>query len=490
MFLYKPKQNKQIIIKNSAIQNLNESLTDVVYHFTSLLSCYKIVKNNAFLLQTSMANASDNYNTKQLYYLSTTREKNANFGYARKFLNGGARITLNGRKLGQKYSAKPIEYWGNSMGKHEYYRGNSDFKTKQEHVRNETEDRIFSYDNSIRNAFEYIERIDLSIDTDKDEHVFIAYKMLLTGYGSKIFVYDNQDDFNKQSKNTINKTILDSEENYKYLNIQPDYGFNNENKYIKPIAKTLLVILGGEVDENDIIKESVKILKSYNLDKFINKRLFNQLKQGYFSYLNLIDDMQLEFQELSRKPTEDGHAILKIMSDYMKKHKLKNYSDLIKYKMQFGIIGDKYVERMIDDNKTVKIMTYENETYTRILIANPSKISLWTIIEDREYFAENMFNLGFDKHKSKDEESFRKYCERLSKKNLSVLDGIKIADNLGLSDEERKELFEYGTFQYKELNVYEALRYRLPEYANQTNFLYSKEYYENQNKIKQMFLKK
>lgn len=490
MFLYKPKQNKQIIIKNSAIQNLNESLTDVVYHFTSLLSCYKIVSSNTILLQSSFANDSDNFNTKQLYYLSTTREKNSNFGYSQRFSKSGARITLNGRKLSQRYKAKPIDYWGASMGKQKYYKGNYSFKEKQQHSNGESEDRIFSYENSIRNAFDYIERIDILINAQNENHLFLVYKILLSGFGDKIFVYNNPDDFNKQSTNTINNEINSNKDNYKYLDIKPDYDYTNSNTYVSLLSNILLIIFSGEINQKDDIKESVKLIKKYNLDKFIGKKLFYLLNRGYYSYIDLISDTKDKIHNVSNKPTEDGHQIIKILSDYMKEHKIRNYYDLIKYKIQFGVIPESYVDRLIDTDKTIKFLTYKNSSFTEIIIPNPEKTSLWDIIENKEYFVNNLYNFGFDKHHSKDDESFYRYLQKITNKNISVVDAINIVNKLNLSEEEKRDLFEYGTFQYEDLGVYEAIRYRLPEYSHVAYFYRTKEYIINQNKIKQMFLKK
>lgn len=126
--------NKKIYIKEKQENILKESLTNIVYHFTSLPNALSIVKNNAIFLQTPLGSDSENMKTKQLFFLSTTRQKNSEFGYSQKFKGVGARLTLDGDLLNQNFKSKPINYWGDgTMGKHAYYKSNSNFSSKQHH---------------------------------------------------------------------------------------------------------------------------------------------------------------------------------------------------------------------------------------------------------------------------------------------------------------------------------------------------------------------
>lgn len=145
MILYtslKGHKIKKVIIPESKLH----LLTDIVYHYTSLKNAYKITSTDTMHLQSALGGSADNMNRKELYYLSTTREKNSNFGYAYKFKNSGVRIEFDEQKLSQRFKGQAIDYWGDSMGKQSYYDGSrgDDFETKQRHTSSEAEDRLFS----------------------------------------------------------------------------------------------------------------------------------------------------------------------------------------------------------------------------------------------------------------------------------------------------------------------------------------------------------
>lgn len=52
---------------------------------------------------------------RNCFYLSTQRSRNKELGYAG-HLGSCVRIQLDGKKIMEKYSGKPIDYWGASMG--------------------------------------------------------------------------------------------------------------------------------------------------------------------------------------------------------------------------------------------------------------------------------------------------------------------------------------------------------------------------------------
>ena len=90
---------------------LSESISSVVYHFTSLQALYRILMTQKFYLKTGVFKDSYEHTLsdgKRMYYFSTTRNKNANEGYSNGYKSeGSVRITLDGEKC--KFLKRTIE---------------------------------------------------------------------------------------------------------------------------------------------------------------------------------------------------------------------------------------------------------------------------------------------------------------------------------------------------------------------------------------------
>ena len=316
---------------------LKEIASAKIYHFTSIANALKIAEEDAIYLQSSLAGTSDVSDShNRLFYLSTTRTKYQSFGYSRKFSDNSVRIELDGDKLNQVMRAKPYNYWGSSMGKRNYVQHDDKGLTpdKQEHVRDEAEDRLYSPNSSIPNAHEYIKRIDVILtkpNEDNYTNYINAKNLLFTKFARITFIYDNLKDFNSQSENTINDILNDDYESYgkaNYVRPMDKYLANDE------INVVLAAILSGESD--NIKQDSAKLLKDYGLEKYIKKGVFKN-ENEYFSYpyndfTRLADRLSYTLTDLSRKPSEDKSKLLQMISDYFQKNKLKTYTDYINYK--------------------------------------------------------------------------------------------------------------------------------------------------------------
>lgn len=492
MFIYADfNKGKNIIISESSMKLLSEAMTDVVYHYTSMDSLINIVKTNSMLLQSSIATRADNLNRKELYYLSTTRQRSSNFGYSYKFRKGGARIEFDGEKLSNRYKSIPVDYWGETMGKQSYYTQPKDYSAKQHHTDYESEDRLLSKSPKIDNVYDYIKRIDIIYDpTDKRQNMMV-YELLISRFNRKIYVYDNINDFDKQTDNTKNEEILNNDKNYEYLDISSqNMRKQYSGKYARELAHIIQIMFAGEIDNKNYNEEAAKLLRKYGLDNYLNKEFFHTLSRGYYGLQSLIYDTENELHNMSKRPTEEGHRILKLFTDYFNSHNLKNYEDLIKYKTQFSVFSDNIVSNYVDENKVIRFLTYKNDRYSNILIPNPEKTSFWQIVTDKDWFVRTLYNFAEGKNGSKDDESFYKYLQHLEKNNISVSNMLNIVGRLNLTDDEMKEVFDYGTFQFEELDYFKASQYKLPEYADKSNFYGSRDYYNNMNKIKQFYFKK
>jgi hypothetical protein len=165
---------------------LAEGISDVVYHGTDIHSAFKILNNNEFRLSTTMGTPAETGINNKYYYLSTTRSVLG--AYHRDPHGMGVLMQLNGKKLGNNYKAKPVDYWG------------PDFR-KIQPDKNEMEDRVFSDSHTIDNATKYIDAVHFYVDTNVMDAKNVRLPVFRKAYmeakknGIPVFVYDNRKSF-------------------------------------------------------------------------------------------------------------------------------------------------------------------------------------------------------------------------------------------------------------------------------------------------------
>lgn len=427
---------------------LKEIASAKVYHFTSITNMLKIAEEDTIYLQSSLAGTSDVSDShNRLFYLSTTRTKYQSFGYSRKFSDNSVRIELDGDKLNQVMRAKPYNYWGSSMGKRNYVQQDDKGLTpdKQEHVRDEAEDRLYSPNSSIPNAHEYIKRIDVILtkpNEDNYTNYINAKNLLFTKFARITFIYDNLKDFNAQSENTINKVLND------------DYESFGKANYVRPMVKylsndqiniVLAAILSGESD--NIKQDSAKLLKDYGLEKYIKKGVFKN-KNEYFDYpyndfTRLADRLSYTLTDLSKKPSEDKSKLLQMISNYFKKNKLKSYKDYVHFKelntaqsQNYGIVTKLVRQGVIDDKKEINALLIRNvDTYDYLIVTDPNKVRVGDIDNDLENIAYTFINYTEDNMKSDTYDSYEKYIKKVFSKNPTLGTVIEMLKKLGYSDD-------------------------------------------------------
>lgn len=120
---------------------INERISDRVWHFTSLVSLTGILNKNAFELSKNEKPAKDKPDYKK-YYMSLSRIRSGGFP-ERSARCISARIELDGAKLSQRYKGGATAYFTNTRDRDEF------------------EDRLFSNDQFIKNAKDYIKTIDI-----------------------------------------------------------------------------------------------------------------------------------------------------------------------------------------------------------------------------------------------------------------------------------------------------------------------------------------
>ena len=484
MFLYRkikdnaPKENKKKVIFSESF--IEEALTDIVYHYTSLRFCYRIMESDTIYLQSALGGQSDNYGNGKMFYLSTTRQRSNVSGY-KKDTTGVARLELDGRRLNQRYSGKPIDYWG------------KDFRTPE---RFETEDRLLSNESEIYPASKYIKRIDILINPDKEYDVQLATNILYSkSFLRRItYVYDNANDFNKQSDNTLNKELLDFEKFDQSQKIDKSVFDHNKNALIDA-AKYFGYLYSNMLPENlykNRKQEYAKLLNKNGLNHLAkNSNIYNNLDGVMGGIKEAINYMSDNLHNLSRNPTEESQKFIKLVSVFFKNNNLKSYRDLYKAILKNG--GGRDYERQqifdIDKNKKIKVLTVIGlDNYPKIYITNPDKESFWAIFPEREKFINDLYRTLDNNHYREgygEMDKLWKYLQHLAKNNISCTQMLTILRKFGLTDEEMNDVLNEYKFQYQELGFFDLLYdYHTPEYFKSA----SKNRYDDEyNKLLDIF---
>lgn len=163
-------------------QLLQERVSSVVYHATSLPQAYSIMKSDEFKLSPTISSSSETSfkrNKDQLYFMSLTRSRQGHF---HRSWNVGVMFKLDGDKLNQKYQGTPVDFFGMGRKKDD----------------NELEDRILSPKREIP-AWNYIQEITVLILPDRstaeyEKYVFPIYVMAKKK-GIPIRFYENRKDW-------------------------------------------------------------------------------------------------------------------------------------------------------------------------------------------------------------------------------------------------------------------------------------------------------
>lgn len=333
---------------------LSEGISTTTYHFTSLQSCIDILRLNSFNLTLS-SNKSDAYDNKRLFYLSTQRSRNKELGYAG-HLGSCVRIQLDGKKIMEKYTGKPIDYWA-SMGKQSYYNPEYDStygkgfgRVKQTHHNFEMEDRIFSYEPTIQNASSYINRIDVYIDglqnrINIEKDYAISIYVLSVRNDIPVYIYNNLKDFNMMTNNVINNEIKDLYKNDFHARKEMEYkdydrykiskDFQVQNKNVEILKHVLNVLSNGKIFDgsNDSYALINKTLKQFGLEKYVAP-VINDIKKSWGSSFEescglLSNTINTPIRKLNTDhPSEESNRIMKLGVYVLRKHKVSNFDDL------------------------------------------------------------------------------------------------------------------------------------------------------------------
>ena len=378
-------ENKTIIISERQAQILKESLlkegiSPIIYHFTSLQALYQILMSQKFYLKTGVFRDSYEHKLsdgKRMYYLSTTRNRNANEGYSNAYKSeGGVRITLDGEKLSHNYKGKPTNYWGDdsALGRMKYLNPDKVGQPlkwdneMQQHRNDETEDRIWSFHPTIPNALEYIKRIDIllpdenkisdyetriekakqdgkdalvksfqnSIENRKGEErslksvIYDIYNII--GKRGILFLYDNEKDFSMGNNNVVTPEWLTTNDFYTdYKERQATYSTNSNYStnigLFQMLSSALAIMVFNEKRENRK-KRIVEYCKKYGFQNMLNGNLINQVDSILFRSSNIYD-ISRYIDDNMRSNKEDSAKVQDMLTHWMRKNGYRSLRNVV-----------------------------------------------------------------------------------------------------------------------------------------------------------------
>jgi hypothetical protein len=491
-------ENRMCVL-NEGRYKLKEGLSSIIYHFAAVPTIYDILKSGNIEL-TMSTNTADAYHKKNLFYLSTQRTKSSNMGYASNLSSHGkrsiARIELDGDLLKQDgYQGKPLDYWGANMGKQsdiglhskrittqkgETWRPNTQednenvLKSQQKASNFEFEDRIFSKKPFL--PLKYVKRIDILMNGKNIQTIDKSILELAKLSNVNVSYYTSEKDFLRQTNNTINSLILQS-------NIESENNeistFNGNDRMNKDIVSTLSAALlyydyfgnlkNGNVD--NIYGTLFKTLKQFNLAVY-----YEYCKADLNDKLNSIEQEISSISEILRKLNTSryrndlSHNIMEYAQYVMNHYNVNSCNGLIKYfrntpwednKQAQGKIQESIKCVEISDGGEPKITRGDTVLFWEYIDKNDFYNSLYRQIDNDEW--ENQ-NGGYRKifHNSKSNESFLKYIQHLMHNdNLSLYDGSVILNKIFNYD--KVNMYEMFGIYLKPIQITKGLYKRLEE---------------------------
>lgn len=447
----------KLIIKEERLDILKEGVSEIVFHFTSVVNLVKILKTGKMFLSHFVGDSYAEYNN--MFYLSFTRVRDGRFGYSE---GKKVRIEFDGRKLNADFKGQPINYWGNK-GKSSYMSEPSnrafnptDLTPNQIQSRVESEDRIISTQDSF-DISKYVKRIDVLFN-ERDMMLKRELKeavKLSKSYDFPLEIFSNMNDFNKRT----NPITVDFEgvEGEGYGQGYGLLAFENN------LIQSLVFVLYGNGDVKD---NMIDIMKKYGLENYINDHLFNRVS-------NLIKDISIykfsrEFSEVIRFVSKmrgeyDYDKVFKMIYDYIKKNKINDV---------YKILLSKTNDRIYSDTLSTKEINFYVYNNRRILDLDMNILDIIFASDFIEFMQRPEI---MSKHKSKSDESYVRYLYKLVDSDfLKFKDLLSILKSVGgmqfLSDNgiqltgvtaDEIDLGDYVPYNYGSKEEYEEWRNKM-----------------------------
>ncbi len=195
---------------------LKESLSQLVWHFTTLKKYYQMVDSDSIIFSEPFGydkNINSKYGGNAQYYLSTTRVRDGRIGFSK---GKNTRIELNSDYFNDRYKAGPVNYFHKRNDVKNIV--NDYFNIKNSATPGtENEDRIFSNEKVITGLTKFINRVDIFLNIENEElpifkqryyDIFLMLRDIYnTEMGLKTFIYNEEMEFNRQGKNITDEIL-------------------------------------------------------------------------------------------------------------------------------------------------------------------------------------------------------------------------------------------------------------------------------------------
>jgi hypothetical protein len=218
---YTEQRLKSSLKENKSI--LEEGLSDILYHFTTIKVLSSIVKTNSMICSSSYSNTRDRLiNPNYPFFISFTRQHNNNFGYVSYMNRDGnkplsqllcVRITFDGRRLNSNYKGNAVNYHNIENPRNKQQQMYKDDPLKMVEIR-QSEDRLYSNSPIIADIDRYIIRIDILVPKKDFYNSYcptlnlVAKILKNPTFKNKIFVYEDERTYNiPNCSNFINDKI-------------------------------------------------------------------------------------------------------------------------------------------------------------------------------------------------------------------------------------------------------------------------------------------
>jgi len=337
---------------------INEALTDIVYHFTSVNALINIFKTDKFMISHVFTGGDDEkINRGKFFYFSTTR------GKTNPYQMYTVKLVLNGRRLSQNYKGGAVNYFGVDMGKRRVLRKG-----------HEWEDRIFTNKPYIPDATKYILEIhvfldDILLDDNKipneiKETVEEARKNFIP-----IFLYDKRKYWLMENKTKA--LDLDSFQIHGKLDTQQ----KPDNYYVEKLMQ--LSAFGNNHNLNivlNVVDDKDKFMRDMSvLHNSLNSNVSYKASINYHKFV----------YEVQGNYSHEARLVLSLIVREMRKLKIKNFLDYVQYKCDIAKISRNELDseifniitRHINEEFSVAI---KDKEYTNIPITievNSKKLS-------------------------------------------------------------------------------------------------------------------
>lgn len=324
---------------------LNESISDVMYHFTDVQKLYNILKTNEILLSPSFINPSDT-KSKNLYFLSLGTSRSLGAGYGASMgTNQVARLTMNGRALNQNYTSQAVDYWGHTRD------------PKKSNVRDvsrydELEERILTDKDRIKPANKYISVVEI---LNADPKHASTIKKLCDDLNIEFYAYDDINNFSNSVKT-------------KALNVEPVEGEieNSSRTYSSDLIDTIAYL----TFKDDELKQKIyNTLTKFDVDLEHIKNKVDEIQESklkyYLSYdddrtvTDLTNSINATLHNNQNSTDKVMRYVIREFGIDMKKNNVTSIKEYLRYKVWKG----KKTQKQFNEELNDKVLNFVDNAY-------------------------------------------------------------------------------------------------------------------------------